>query len=54
METLFVMPNELFSYTSSTLVKQVARYGGNVSNFVPPNVAETLKAAFRTPPPSFL
>ncbi len=52
METLFVMPNELFSYTSSTLVKQVARYGGNVSNFVPPNVAETLKAAFRTPPPS--
>jgi pantetheine-phosphate adenylyltransferase len=52
METLFVMPNELFSYTSSTLVKQVARYGGNVSNFVPPNVAETLKAAFRTPLPS--
>jgi pantetheine-phosphate adenylyltransferase len=52
METLFVMPNELFSYTSSTLVKQVARYGGNVSNFVPPNVAETLKAAFRIPLPS--
>ena len=47
METLFVMPNEQFSYTSSTLVKQVARFGGDVSHFVPPNVAEALRAAFR-------
>jgi len=46
VETLFVMPNEQFSYTSSTLVKQVAKYGGNVSNFVPPNVAAALIAAF--------
>jgi len=46
LETLFVMPNELFSYTSSTLVKQVAKYGGDVSHFVPPNVALALKAAF--------
>lgn len=48
VETLFVMPNEQFSYTSSTLVKQVAKYGGNVSHFVPANVAEALKTAFRT------
>ena len=47
VETLFVMPNEQFSYTSSTLVKQVAQYGGNVAHFVPPNVAEALKAAFK-------
>jgi pantetheine-phosphate adenylyltransferase len=46
METLFVMPNEQFSYTSSTLVKQVAKFGGDVSHFVPPNVAEALKTAF--------
>jgi pantetheine-phosphate adenylyltransferase len=44
IETIFVMPNEQFSYTSSTLVKQVAKFGGNVSHFVPPNVAEALKA----------
>lgn len=44
IETLFVMPNEQFSYTSSTLVRQVARYGGDVSHFVPPNVAAALKA----------
>ena len=46
IETLFVMPNEQFSYTSSSLVKQVARFGGDVSNFVPPDVAAALKKAF--------
>ena len=46
VETIFVMPNEEFSYTSSTLVKQVAKYGGYVSHFVPPNVATALRAAF--------
>lgn len=46
IETIFVMPNEAYSYTSSTLVKQVAKYGGDVSHFVPPNVATALKAAF--------
>ena len=49
IETIFVMPNEQFSYTSSTLVKQVARYGGDVAHFVPPNVGEALKAAFGKP-----
>jgi pantetheine-phosphate adenylyltransferase len=46
LETLFVMPNEQFSYTSSSLVKQVARYGGAVGQFVPDNVAQALKRAF--------
>lgn len=46
LETLFVMPNEQFSYTSSTLVKQVATLGGDVSHFVPPNVAAALRKAF--------
>src|SRR5277367_1978182 len=46
IETIFVMPNEQFSYTSSSLVKQVARYGGQVGHFVPANVAEALKKAF--------
>lgn len=46
VETIFVMPNEAYSYCSSTLVKQVAKYGGDVSHFVPPNVAEALRRAF--------
>ncbi|MBE36947.1 MAG: pantetheine-phosphate adenylyltransferase [Opitutaceae bacterium] len=43
LETIFVMPAEQFSYTSSTIVKQVARYGGDISNFVPPVVVTALK-----------
>ena len=46
IETIFVMPNEQFSYTSSSLVKQVAKYGGDISHFVPPNVGAALKAAY--------
>jgi pantetheine-phosphate adenylyltransferase len=46
IETLFVMPHERFSYTSSSLVKQVARYGGDISHFVPANVAAALGTAF--------
>ena len=44
IETIFVMPAEAFSYTSSHLVKQVAKYGGDVSKFVPANVAAALAA----------
>jgi len=47
VETIFVMPNEQFSYTSSSLVKQVAKYGGDVGHFVPANVAVALKKAFK-------
>ncbi len=43
LETIFVMPAEQFSYTSSTIVKQVAKYGGDISNFVPPGVVTALK-----------
>lgn len=50
IETLFVMPNEQFSYTSSSLVKQVAKYGGDVGHFVPPNVAQELKTAYGARP----
>lgn len=49
LETLFVMPNEQFSYTSSSLVKQVAKFGGDVQHFVPPNVAKALTSAFQPP-----
>jgi phosphopantetheine adenylyltransferase len=28
-------------------VKQVAKFGGDISHFVPPNVAEALKRAFK-------
>jgi len=43
METIFLAPSEEFSYISSTLVRQIAGYGGDVSQFVHPSVAEALK-----------
>ena len=45
METIFLMPHEAYSYTSSRLIKQVNAYGGDVSHFVPPNVVEALNEA---------
>jgi pantetheine-phosphate adenylyltransferase len=46
VETIFVMPNESFSYTSSSLVKQIATLGGDVRKFVPTNVARALRKAY--------
>ncbi len=48
-ETLFLTPAEQHSFISSTLVREVARLGGDVSGFVPPIVARALEARFRTP-----
>ncbi len=47
IETLFVMPNEAYSYTSSSLVKQIAKLGGDVGKFVPPSVAEAMRKRYR-------
>ncbi len=49
IETIFVMPHEQYSYTSSSLVKQVARYGGDIAHFVPDNVAAALATVFPRP-----
>ncbi len=43
IETILVMTKEGYNYTSSSLVKQVAQYGADVSDFVPPNVNRALK-----------
>ena len=43
IETLFLMPNEDFSYVSSSMVREIAALGGAVEQFVPPGVAAALK-----------
>lgn len=45
VETLFVSTNPLYSYLSSSLVKEVATYGGDVSGLVPPSVLDRMLAA---------
>jgi pantetheine-phosphate adenylyltransferase len=44
VETVFVMPSAGFSYVSSSLIKDVVRFGGDVSAFLPPLVEERLRA----------
>lgn len=41
--TAFLTPDEKFIYLSSTIVKEVATYGGNISDLVPPLVAKKVK-----------
>ncbi len=40
--TVFMMPHEKYTYLNSTIVKEVSRLGGNISNFVPKNVQKAL------------
>ena len=44
VETLFLTPAEQHSFLSSTLVREIARLGGDVSGFVHPAVAAALSA----------
>ncbi len=44
VDTVFLMTTLEFGYISSTLAKEVARFGGDASGMVPPQVLEALKA----------
>lgn len=46
IETLFLTPSEQYAYISSSLVKQIARLGGDVSAFVSPEVNAALQERF--------
>jgi len=43
IETVFVMTGEQYGFTSSTLIREVARLGGDVSSLIPENVYARLK-----------
>lgn len=42
VETFFLTTSPVYSFLSSSLVKEVARFGGDITDFVPPVVAERL------------
>ncbi len=42
IETVFLAPAENYSYISSSLIRQIAGYGGDISQFVHPAIAEAL------------
>jgi pantetheine-phosphate adenylyltransferase len=43
IETIFVMTSEQYGFTSSTLIRQVATLGGNLSKLIPENVRNRLQ-----------
>jgi pantetheine-phosphate adenylyltransferase len=45
-ETVFLTPAEEYSFISSSLVKEIARLDGDVSQFVDPRVDAALKAHY--------
>ncbi|ACY17458.1 pantetheine-phosphate adenylyltransferase [Haliangium ochraceum] len=46
LDTVFFMTDERNHYVSSSLVKEVARFGGDITGLVPPQVAEALAAKY--------
>ena len=44
LETVFMMPDEKYTFVSSRLIKEVFMLGGEVSNLVPPLVEQRLRA----------
>jgi len=47
LEVAFLMPSQQYTYLNSTLVKEVARLGGDISDLVPRHVATQLRARLR-------
>lgn len=43
IETIFILTSEQYGFTSSTLIREIASLGGDLSNLIPVNVQERLK-----------
>ena len=48
VETLFLTPAEQYTFISASIVREIARFGGDVSKFVSPLVAARLKEKFQS------
>ena len=46
VETVFLTPSEQYTFISATIVREIAKFGGDVSSFVHPAVLARLKAKF--------
>lgn len=46
IETVFIMTSEQYGFTSSTLIREVASLGGDLSNLIPANVHKRLEGRF--------
>ncbi|MDO4927770.1 MAG: pantetheine-phosphate adenylyltransferase [Corynebacterium sp.] len=46
VDTCFLITDPKFGYISSTLCKEVTQFGGDISQMLPPNVAEAMRQRF--------
>ena len=54
IETVFIMTSEQYGFTSSTLIREVASLGGDLSNLIPENIQERLKKRLNKQSPNKL
>lgn len=47
IETVFLTPSESHTFTSASLVKEIAMYGGDVSSFLHPTVLSAVRKKFK-------
>jgi pantetheine-phosphate adenylyltransferase len=47
VETLFLTPSEQYMFVSATIVREIAKFGGDVSQFVHPHVQQKLRDKYR-------
>jgi pantetheine-phosphate adenylyltransferase len=50
VETIFMMPKDTYTFLSSRIVKEIARFGGDISSFVPSSVQGALLARLKETP----
>ncbi|GAJ08856.1 unnamed protein product, partial [marine sediment metagenome] len=43
IETVFIMTSEQYGFTSSTLIREIASLGGDLSNLIPNSIYERLR-----------
>lgn len=48
LTTIFMMPHERYTYLNSSIIRELGRYGQDITEFVPPVVAERMKRKFGT------
>jgi pantetheine-phosphate adenylyltransferase len=49
IETMFLTPSDKYAFTSSTVIREIAKLGGDVSSFVPQAVQTALVRVFSSP-----
>ncbi len=47
IETIYLMPDIKWSYLSSSIVKEIASFGGDISKFVPKEIVDIIKRKFK-------